>query len=167
MKNTKILSQRTVSNVGCMVLVIRKPQHTIKEKIMEIIKSYKTEVIHPGGLPLIEDKDGIMKPWCEPHGEFYYKCNCPKPDSTPEKDGWEVTQEGKILYASPIRDIYEAMALWIEVRSDIIKCNRCGKDLDINDYSDVSKMLDELPYLEMLDTAVDAFFDIHAECCTS
>lgn len=133
---------------------------------MEIIKSFKTEVIHPDEMPLKEDGDSIMKPWCEPHSEFYHKCNCPKPYSTIDTDGWKVIKEGEILYASPTQDIYEAMALWIEVSGDVIKCNRCGKDLDINDYTDVSKMLDELPYLEIIDTVVGSFFDIHAECCT-
>lgn len=131
---------------------------------MKIIKSYKTSVIHPDGMPLVEDLDGIMKPWCQPHSEFYYKCNCPKPDSSPEKDGWEITQEGKILYASPTRELYEASALWIEVDEYIIKCNRCGELMDINDYNDASSLMDELSYLEMLDTVVDTFFDIHAEC---
>ena len=130
---------------------------------MEIVTSYKIEVVYPDGMPLIEDGDGIMKPWCEPHSEFYYKCNCPKPDSTPEKDGWEVTQEGKILYTSPTKDIYEAMALWIEVDEDIITCNRCGKELDINEFDYALKMLDELSYLKILDIAVDSFFNIHAE----
>lgn len=134
---------------------------------MEIITNYKTEVIYPDGMPLKGDEDGIMKPWCESHGEFYFKCNCPKPESTPEKDGWYVEQLGKILYASPTRNIYEAMALWIEVGGDVMKCNRCGKELDINIYKDASRMLDELPYLEIIDTAIDSFFDIHAECCTS
>lgn len=134
---------------------------------MEIITSYKIEVIYPGGLPLKKDDDGEMKPWCEPHDEFYHNCNCPKPYSTIETDGWKVTKEGEILYASPTRDIYEAMALWIEVGDDVMKCNRCGKELDINSYKDASRMLDELPYLEIIDKAVEAFFDQHAECIDS
>lgn len=131
---------------------------------MEIVKSYKKEVVYPDGMPLIEDGDGIVKPWCEPHDEFYYKCDCPKPDSTPEKDNWYVDKKGKLLMASPTLDRYEAMALWIEVDGDIMKCNRCGKELDINIYKDASRTLDELPYLEMLETEVDAFFNEHAEC---
>jgi len=130
---------------------------------MEIIKSYKTEVIYPDGMLLIEDSDGIVKPWCEKHEEYYYKCDCPKPDSTPEKDGWYVDKNGEKLNASPTRDRYEAMALWIEVDGDIMRCNKCGEELDINEFDYVSKMLNELVYLKILDIAVDSFFDIHAE----
>lgn len=131
---------------------------------MKIIKSYKAEVIHPDAMPLIEDWDGIMKPWCEQHEEFYHKCNCPKPYSTIYTDGWKITKEGEILYASPTRELYEASALWIEVDGDAMKCNRCGKELKINEFDSASKMLDELPYLEIIDTVVGLFFDIHAEC---
>lgn len=134
---------------------------------MEIVTSYKTEVIYPGELPLMKDDDGEMKPWCKPHSEFYHKCSCPKPYSTVDTDGWNVTKEGEILYANPIRELYEASALWIEVSGDIMKCNRCRKELDINIYKDAAGMLDELPYLEMLDTIVESFFDMHAECTVS
>lgn len=130
---------------------------------MQIITDYKTEVIYPDGMELRDD-DGIMKPWCEPHGVFYYKCNCPKPDSTPEKDGWYIEKKGEILFASPTEEFYEAAALWIVVDGDIIRCNRCEKELNINDYNDVEKMLDELSHLELLDTAVELFYDVHAEC---
>lgn len=131
---------------------------------MKIVKSYKTEVIYPGSLPLMKDDQGVKKPYCKEHREFYHKCNCPKPYSTPETDGWQVTKEGKILYASPTEQLYEGAALWIEVSGDIIKCNRCEKQLDINDFNDASKMLENLSYLEFVETAVDSFFDIHAEC---
>ena len=131
---------------------------------MRIITTHKVEVVRPDGMPLRQDEDGKMKPWCEPHNEFYYKCNCPKPDSLPEKDGWYIEQQGKILYACPTEDLYEASAMWIEVGDGKIKCNRCGEEVNINDYNDASKMLSELPYLEMLDTVVGKFFDLHAEC---
>lgn len=131
---------------------------------MKIITDYKTPVIYPDGMQLRMDDDGIMKPWCEPHNEFYYRCSCPKPDSLPEKDGWYIEKQGKILYASPTKELYEAAALWITVGDDKMNCNRCGAKMNINDYNDASKMLSELPYLEMLDTIVGKFYDTHAEC---
>lgn len=131
---------------------------------MQIITDYKIEVVYPDGMQLKEDADGIVKPWCEPHSEFYYKCACPKPDSLPEKDGWHIFKEGKKLYASPTKELYEQSALWIEVANDKMICNRCGEEMNINDYNDASKMLSELPYLEMLDTIIGKFYDVHAEC---
>lgn len=69
---------------------------------MEIVTSYKIEVVYPDGMPLIEDSDGILKPWCEPHDEFYYKCDCPKSDSTPERDGWYVEKtDGRDIKCQP------------------------------------------------------------------
>lgn len=78
-------------------------------------------------------------------------------------DGMLRRQTGEILSASPTRDRYEAMALWIEVEGDIMRCNKCGQELDINIFDYASKMLDEVSYLKILEIAVDSFFDIHAE----
>lgn len=131
---------------------------------MEIIKSYKEEVTTPDNLEQKLDNNGEWKPWCPDHKEFYEFCNCPKPNSTPENDGWQIYKKGGKLYGSPTREIYEARALWIEICDQAVECTRCGEKMDINDYIDMEKQLDEIPYSELISHAIDTFYDKHIQC---
>ena len=121
-----------------------------------IIIKRKFEVKAPETYPLKDDGNGIELRWCEDHEMFYHECYCPKPDSSPEKDGWLIQQEGELLYAYPTEETYEALALWIDIDEEkkIIKCLRCNSDY---------KLRDDLTEIIQGDI-VNTFFEIHELC---
>ena len=131
---------------------------------MEIIKTYKEEVIFPESLTCELDNSGEWAPWCSDHKEFFDKCNCPKQNSTPETDGWQIYEKGKKIYASPTREIYDARALWIEVHKKSMECTRCGGKINMDDYKDSEKHLDEIPYTELIGHLIDTFYEKHILC---
>ncbi len=127
-------------------------------KKIKIVERKKYVVHDPKNLPTRRDGN-LDRTWCNEHNEYFDHCTCPKPNSTPDKDGWLVFEEGLIKYAYPTADLEEALSMWIDVDSNngTIHCSRCGETLNINQLTIDTNMLS-------ITEMVESFYEIHQNC---
>ena len=118
---------------------------------MKIIREHSVPVKRPELLPV---KDGM--PWCEDHEEYFERCDCPKPHSTPEEDGWQVEQTPSGPVGFPTEELYKGLSLWIQRRGEHLICIRCNGRISFP----AGHVITESESQDM----VESFFDIHSQC---
>lgn len=87
----------------------------------------------------------------------FMECNCPKPWSTLDSDGYEIVLEKGELVAYPSPELYVGLSLWIFRNYDHIICSNCLQWIKLEwDWSE-----------DFRTQMVESFFDLHSECSQS
>lgn len=94
------------------------------------------------------------EPICPECDDFFIECNCPKPWSTLDTDGYQVMNDGEQLVAYPSEEVYEGLSLWIFRNNDYLICGHCLQWIKAEwHWSE-----------EVTEQVVEEFFSIHSIC---
>ena len=84
----------------------------------------------------------------------FIECDCPKPWSTIDSDGYEIVLEKGELVAYPSPELYVGLSLWIFRNNDHLICGHCLQWIKVEwDWTE-----------EITLQVVEEFFSIHCSC---
>jgi len=101
--------------------------------------------------------DSVSKePICPECDQSFLSCLCPKPWSSLETDGFDISWEGERMVAYPSLEVYEELMLWIFRNHEHIICGHCLQSVNVEW---------GMPE-EVTEKIVEQFFTIHQGCYT-